>query len=93
MNEIARVIAQLVPASRLSETTVCSHDIRGWIATQQYRISSDIGRDNFTLDASCWSGVERALGIEANRFFIGAIESADGVCRQGQRALWVVCGE
>jgi uncharacterized protein (UPF0332 family) len=81
MKEIARVVSQLVPSSRFAEATTSALDIRGWVATQAYRISTEVAGDNFTLEAQNWANVERALGLEAERFFVGVVESAHGVCR------------
>ena len=81
MRDIAQVLVQIVPSNMYREATHVEHDIRGWIATQNFSISTDIGPGNFELDVNDWSQIDRALGIESNRFGVGVIESVDGIRR------------
>lgn len=81
MKDIAQVLVQIVQPNMFRESTHVQQDIRGWIATQDFGISANIGASNFELDVNDWSQVERALGVESNRFGVGAIESVNGIRR------------
>lgn len=68
--------------ARLSIFQPCSDtsiDVKGWVATQNYYIDSDIEATKFTLRASNPEQLKAALANDVNRMTIAAFESAAGV--------------